>query len=174
MENYIFNEQEKLFYNAVVKEFASKGVNSIVEVSALSNGMLVYSTPSVGQIGRVKIRGRKTKMQFLRLNNDYLDVQWLEDLSVDEMIAKVYKWAEYAKEEEKRKRINLKLKKKTGFSFSAVCPKCKKLTKSFDETKREKADANMSILSFAKKILKPKENCVVGICTNCGFRWVID
>ena len=52
------------------------------------------------QIGRIKLYGRKSKMQVLRLTNPTtldIDVLWFECLPLEEYINKINDWILYAK-----------------------------------------------------------------------------
>lgn len=88
---------ELRFYSALITELDKNRISGNLTFGRISDDTLWFSIDPIGQIGRVKIQGRKTKMQIISTiegSND-INVVWIEDLSVDEMIGNISKWIEY-------------------------------------------------------------------------------
>jgi|GEM_PF-1547578 len=169
----VMNDQEQIFQDCLVDLLKQNGVDGFLEVTSMSNNMLVFSLNTCGLIGKAKIRGRKTKMQFLRMSGNDLLVEWVEEMSFDEMISQLDKWVDYAKTEEKRYKIKNYVKKKRLSYYSQSCLRCKRHPVYFETCKRVEAKASLSIVTFIKRIKNKEEECVVACCPYCKFRWVV-
>jgi len=85
-----FNKEEDLFIKNVEKLFLSQGRK--VEVNVLSDKTINFTVLNM-QIGRVKLRGRKKKIQVITKN----DVFWYEIKNLDEALSYLPKWERYYK-----------------------------------------------------------------------------
>lgn len=86
------NEDELRFQAELAAQLAPLGCTASTEVNVLSDGVLNYCVNGC-QIGRVKLRGRKKKIQLLTDSTcDWEDIQTVEDA-----IAHLPKWVRYAK-----------------------------------------------------------------------------
>lgn len=88
-----FNKDEAEFYRELLVQFKNAGIKQNINYRILSDKTINFGIEGGGQIGRVKIRGRKTRMQFLTMNS----VKWIEDISVSQMISYIPKWISWAK-----------------------------------------------------------------------------
>lgn len=98
------NNKELQFYEELETQLQKAGVYYNLTYNFLSDGTIDFSLDSLGQIGRVKIRGRKTKMQIIHpAENDNVNVLWIDNAPLDDMIDRLYEWVNYAKYLEKQK-----------------------------------------------------------------------
>ena len=90
-------EDELKFYSALISELNEKNIPGKLTFDRLSDKTLCFALEPIGQIGRVKIQGRKTKMQFISAVKGTYDikVEWVEHLTLDEMIDGIRRWTEY-------------------------------------------------------------------------------
>lgn len=100
-EYYSFDDEESRFVSTLFNALQNSGLNDGIRISTINKSTLNFCYDKIGQIGRVKIRGRKKRMQILSIDYDengyelYCDVKWLEDISVDEMIDKIPLWIKH-------------------------------------------------------------------------------
>lgn len=98
------NNKELQFYEELETQLQKAGVFYNITYNFLSDGTIDFSLDSLGQIGRIKIRGRKTKMQIIHpAKNGNIDVLWIENAPLDDMIERLYEWVNYAKYLEQQK-----------------------------------------------------------------------
>lgn len=90
-------EDELKFYSVLISELNKENIPGKLTFDRMSDKTLNFAIESIGQIGRVKIQGRKTKMQFISaIKGSYeIEVEWLENLTLDEMIDGIQRWIEY-------------------------------------------------------------------------------
>lgn len=90
-------EDELKFYSALISELNKKNIPGKLTFDRMSDKTLNFAIEPIGQIGRVKIQGRKTRMQFISaVKGSYeIEVEWLENLTLDEMIDGIQRWIEY-------------------------------------------------------------------------------
>lgn len=86
------NENELYFMSILEKQLAANGYRGKLDVRYLSNRTINFSIDGI-QIGRVKLNGRKYKMQIIDKNN----VVWLDIDDVDEAISNIKHWINYSK-----------------------------------------------------------------------------
>lgn len=85
--------QETEFFNLVCDHVKNIGRNpALLKLNRLSDKTLNVQYVDM-QIGRIKMQGRKTKMQILTKN----DVEWVEDKSLEIYIKLIEKWMQYLK-----------------------------------------------------------------------------
>lgn len=169
----ILNDQEQAFQDCLVDLLKYHGVEGFLEVTSMSNNTLVFALNTCGLIGKAKIRGRKTRMQFLRMDGNDLIVEWVEGMTLDEMISYLDRWVVYAKTEEKRRKIKKYVEQK-GLTYHAQpCLRCKHFSVYFETCKRGEARASLSIMTLIKRLKNKDEECVVACCQRCKFRWVV-
>ena len=83
--------EETEFFTSVCKSVKSIGRNpALLRLNRLSDKILNVQYVDM-QIGRIKLQGRKTKMQILTKNN----VEWIEDETVENYIQFIEKWMRY-------------------------------------------------------------------------------
>lgn len=85
-----FNEDEETFYQALISKLSHLYDESKIECWFLSDNTINFNGPH-GQIGRVKLRGRKLKMQILTRD----DVEWIEIADLDDAIGRIPEWVKY-------------------------------------------------------------------------------
>lgn len=96
---YQLNSCEKNLLEELKRQLSDSKINKPIRYGFLSNGTMFVCLDGIGQIGRVKLRGRIFRMQIMKMSNslsDYLDVKWLENITFDECIINIYKWVDYA------------------------------------------------------------------------------
>lgn len=84
-KKYEINEAEELFFNTLYDE-----VGDGIKLKRMSDGMIevsYYTYP----IGRIKLQGRKYKMQIL---NGLYDVKWI-DGTIDDFLPHISDWKKY-------------------------------------------------------------------------------
>lgn len=98
--DYVLNEDEILFYNGVAHYKMLNKIKGKINVTWRSGNHLSFSINDFS-LGRVKIRGRKTRMQIIKVNFDTLsdwDVEWIENEPLGEMILKIPMWMKFYKD----------------------------------------------------------------------------
>lgn len=88
----IFNEKEKQFIQTLQDRLMEVGLDDRLHFNILSDKTVNFTIDGM-QIGRVKLSGRKFRMQIL---NDKT-VSWLDIKDVSEAIAYIDHWVKYAK-----------------------------------------------------------------------------
>ena len=100
--DFTLNDFEKSVLDELVNQLCIRGISEEVTYSYLSDGTMSVCMSKIGQIGRVKLRGRKYRMQIIKLvnlkNND-ISVEWLEDVSYDDILLNIPRWVLYAQKE---------------------------------------------------------------------------
>lgn len=86
------NDNEKIFIKALKKSLENINMANWLEYNVMSNRTINFKIKGM-QIGRVKLNGRKYKMQIIDRNN----VVWLDIDSVDEAINNIKHWIKYCK-----------------------------------------------------------------------------
>ncbi|WP_220739123.1 hypothetical protein [Leuconostoc miyukkimchii] len=85
------NDIETIFFKKVLSMFSDAGINtSLLRLNRLSDKTLNVRYVSY-QIGRIKLNGRKTKIQVLTGDS----VEWYQDKSLEEYINISKKWITY-------------------------------------------------------------------------------
>ena len=95
-----FNDEEMLFYNQLLKQLKKKHIKGKLTYTILSNKTIAFCVDGVGQIGRVKMRGKK-RMQILKHMGRELEVKWIENIELNGMIKNISHWITYAKDYQK-------------------------------------------------------------------------
>ena len=83
---YQLNSCEKNLLEELKRQLSDSKINKPIRYGFLSNGTMFVCLDGIGQIGRVKLRGRIFRMQIMKMSNslsDYLDVKWLENITFD-------------------------------------------------------------------------------------------
>ena len=86
-KEYKINELEELFFDAVYEE-----IGNGITLTRMSDGTLDVSYHSY-QIGRIKLQGRKYKMQILK---GLYGVKWI-DGDINDFIPHIKDWKKYIK-----------------------------------------------------------------------------
>lgn len=93
-----FNSEESLFYTELQKKLKIAAIRNKLTYNILSDKTINFKLTGIGQIGRVKIRGKTKRIQILKKAPRHnLDVLWLDVSGVDDMIMLIDKWIEYIK-----------------------------------------------------------------------------
>lgn len=87
-----FSDNEKLFISTLRDELSKIGLDKSLSYNVLSDKTINFDINDM-QIGRVKLNGRKFKMQILDRNN----VLWLDIDDVTEAMKNIKHWIKYAK-----------------------------------------------------------------------------
>ena len=85
------NEMEKNFISELEKRLEAIGLKDKMVFDIKSDNTINFMLGNA-QIGRVKLRGRKYKMQLLDQNN----VMWLDIDSYDEAVTNLKQWVKYS------------------------------------------------------------------------------
>lgn len=94
-----FNEDELRFYMSLKSKLKLANIKKKLSYNILSNKTINFTLEGVGQIGRVKIRGKTKRIQLLKkAPNHNIDVLWLDVSGVDDLIMLIDKWIEYIKQ----------------------------------------------------------------------------
>lgn len=89
----LFNEEEETFYQTLLSKLSHLYKEKDIECWTLSDKTINFNGPQ-GQIGRVKLRGRKLKMQIIDSDN----CEWIEIADLDDAIARIPEWVKYEEE----------------------------------------------------------------------------
>lgn len=92
------NELEKSFFETFVERMRENGLRSPIRCTTMSDGTISVTYPSVGQIGRIKLRGRKYKMQVISLKSkrtNTVDAKWINDITYEKAVSNIDKWIKY-------------------------------------------------------------------------------
>ncbi|MDT2922541.1 hypothetical protein P7H94_11445 [Lactococcus lactis] len=93
-EDNELSENEIIFFEQFIKKMTNAGLNqSFLKLNRLSDKTLNVEYIAY-QIGRVKLQGRKTRMQILKSDT----VKWLENKTLEEYIDLSLNWIYYTKE----------------------------------------------------------------------------
>lgn len=92
------SEKEEVFIKALILGLDTINATKHLRINRMSNKTLNFCYGRT-QIGRIKLQGRKTRMQVLNMEykEGNLGVDWFEDLSLDEYIQKIKEWIKYTK-----------------------------------------------------------------------------
>lgn len=86
------NDNEKLFINTLEEKLEDLGVREKLSYNVMSDRTINFQVDNM-QIGRVKLNGRKHRMQILDKDN----VLWLDIEGVDEALNNIKHWMKYTK-----------------------------------------------------------------------------
>lgn len=93
-----FNEDELLFYRQLQTKLKLAKIYGKLSYNVLSDKTISFTLDRVGQIGRVKIRGKNKRIQILsKARGHNVNVLWFDVSGVADMITLIDKWIEYAK-----------------------------------------------------------------------------
>lgn len=96
-----FNEDEIIFYRQLITKLKLAKIYGKLSYNVLSDKTINFTLDGVGQIGRVKIRGKNKRIQLLyKASRHNIDVIWLDVVGVEDMIILIDKWIEYIKDHE--------------------------------------------------------------------------
>lgn len=94
-ETLNLTELEIMFIDRLFKLLSQNGYDpNLIEIDRKSDNTLNFQVVH-SQFGRIKLKGRKTKMQVLEVNNLTPTVTWYEDESFDFYISKLPDWLKY-------------------------------------------------------------------------------
>ncbi len=97
---YQLNSYEKTFLDGLKTVLLNNRINKNIRYGFLSNGTMYVCLDGIGQIGRVKLRGRKFRMQIMHMSDHFenqLDVTWIENITFDECIVNISRWIDFVK-----------------------------------------------------------------------------